>query len=47
MSKESKKCEKMYFPELQMIEYDTRSVPEGEYKTSSHFDLSKLVLKGF
>ena len=37
----------MYFPELQMIEYDTRSVPEGEYKTSSHFDFSKLVLKGF
>ena len=38
----------MYFIELQMNEYDERSVPEGEYKTSSHFDLSKLVLnKGF
>ena len=29
----------MYFNELQMNEYDKRSVPEGEYKTSGHFDL--------
>ena len=26
-----------------MTEYDTRNVPEGEYKTSSHFDFSKPV----
>ena len=37
----------MYFNELQMNEYDIRSVPEGEYKTSSHFDFSKPVIKGF
>ena len=37
----------MYFIELQMNEYDKRSVPEGEYKTSSHFDFSKPVIKGF
>ena len=47
MSKEPKKCEKMYFIELQMNEYDKRSVPEGEYKASSYFDFSKPVLKGF
>ena len=37
----------MYFNELQMNEYDTRNVPEGEYKASSHFDFSKPIIKGF
>ena len=47
MTKESRNCYKRYFNELQMNDYDTRSVPEGEYKTSSHFDFSKSVFKGF
>ena len=29
----------MYFPELQMIEYDTRSVPEGEFRDFCHSGL--------
>ena len=37
----------MYSNELQMSEYDSRSVPEGEYKTSSHFDFLKPLIKGF
>ena len=32
MSKESRKCKKMYFNELEMTEYDTRSVLEGKNK---------------
>ena len=30
MSKEPKKCEKMYFRELQTIEYDRSNVPESK-----------------
>ena len=37
MSKESKKCKKMYFNELEMTEYDTRSVPEGEFRDFCQF----------
>ena len=32
-----KKCEKMYFNELQMTEYDARSVPEGEFRDFCQF----------
>ena len=31
-TEEAKKCEKMYFNELSVTEYDPRSNPEGENK---------------